>query len=150
MNLGNSLYIARKKSGLSQENVAEKLGVSRQTVSKWETDETLPDIQQAKKMAQLYHLSLDILIDFNVEIEEIKKVIEDTNEERSKQIDWSKLWGQKYPVLNTYKQEVEISQYVIELKKLINQLKQDYKYSNLDAMLILKDILSYSWEDKTE
>ena len=55
MNLGNNLFNARKKSGLSQEEVAEKLGVSRQTISKWETDETLPDIlnrslkTQAKK-----------------------------------------------------------------------------------------------------
>ena len=40
MNLGNSLFHARKKCGLSQEVVAEKLGVSRQTVSKWETNET--------------------------------------------------------------------------------------------------------------
>lgn len=38
MSLGNSLYNARKKSGLSQEAVAEKLGISRQTVSKWETE----------------------------------------------------------------------------------------------------------------
>ena len=44
MSLGSSLYHARKKSGLSQENVAEKLGVSRQTISKWETNETLPDL----------------------------------------------------------------------------------------------------------
>lgn len=44
MNLGNSLFQARKKRGLSQEDVAEKLGVSRQTISKWETDETVPDI----------------------------------------------------------------------------------------------------------
>lgn len=49
MNLGNNLYHARKKCGLSQEAVAEKLGVSRQTVSKWETDETVPDIRQSKK-----------------------------------------------------------------------------------------------------
>ena len=62
MNLGNSLFQARKKSGFSQEDVAEKLGVSRQTVSKWETSETLPDIQQSKKLAVLYHLSLDELI----------------------------------------------------------------------------------------
>ena len=48
MNLGNNLYHARKKKGLSQEDVAEKIGVSRQTISKWETDETLPDIRQAK------------------------------------------------------------------------------------------------------
>lgn len=51
MSLGSSLYHARKKSGLSQENVAEKLGVSRQTISKWETDETLPDIRQSKRLA---------------------------------------------------------------------------------------------------
>mgnify|MGYP001148275961 FL=1 len=53
MKLGNSLFQARRKSGLSQEAVAEKLGVSRQTVSKWETDETVPDICQSKKMAVL-------------------------------------------------------------------------------------------------
>ena len=50
VSLGNSLFQARKKCGLSQEDVAEKLGVSRQTVSKWETDETVPDIRQSKKM----------------------------------------------------------------------------------------------------
>ncbi len=59
MNLGNHLMQARKKAGLSQEAVAEKLGVSRQTISKWETDETVPDIYQSKKLAKLYHLSLD-------------------------------------------------------------------------------------------
>ena len=51
MNLGNSLFQARKKSGLSQEDVAEKLGVSRQTASKWETDEIVHDIRQSKRMA---------------------------------------------------------------------------------------------------
>lgn len=49
MNLGNSLFHARKKCGLSQEAVAEKLGVSRQTISKWEADETLPDIPASEK-----------------------------------------------------------------------------------------------------
>ena len=53
MNLGNNLYHARKKKGLSQEEAAAKLGVSRQTISKWETDETLPDIRQAKQLAVL-------------------------------------------------------------------------------------------------
>lgn len=49
MDLGNNLYYIRKKSGLSQEAVAQKLGASRQTISKWETNETIPDIYQAKK-----------------------------------------------------------------------------------------------------
>ena len=63
MSLGSSFYHARKKSGLSQENVAEKLGVSRQTISKWETNETLPDIRQSKRLAMLYHMTLDELIE---------------------------------------------------------------------------------------
>lgn len=44
MSLGNNLYNARRKKGLSQEIVADALGISRQTVSKWETDETLPNV----------------------------------------------------------------------------------------------------------
>ena len=48
MSLGNNLFNARKKSGLSQEEVAGRLGVSRQTISKWELDETLPDICQLR------------------------------------------------------------------------------------------------------
>ena len=78
MNLGNSLFHARKKCGLSQEDVAEKLGVSRQTISKWETDETIPDIYQSKKMAVLYNMSLDELIDFDIDINEIQEIIDKT------------------------------------------------------------------------
>ena len=44
MNLGNSLFHARKKSGLSQEEVAEKIGVSRQTISKWERGNGFPEV----------------------------------------------------------------------------------------------------------
>ena len=73
MNLGNNLFQARKRCGLSQEDVAEKLGVSRQTVSKWETDETVPDIRQSKKMAMLYSMLLDELIDFDLDIKEIQE-----------------------------------------------------------------------------
>lgn len=84
MNLGNSLFSARKKSGLSQEEVAAKLGVSRQTISKWELGETLPDIYQSKKLAVLYHLSLDELIEFDVQITEIQEAIDNTSEETTK------------------------------------------------------------------
>ena len=148
MTLGNSLYKARKRTGLSQEEVAEKLGVSRQTISKWETNETLPDIRQSKQMAQLYHLSLDELIDFDVDVKEIEEMIEHASEEKQKKMDWTKLWGKKYPILTAYQEEVDISQYAPRLREMLGQLERDYHYSSLDAMLVLKDILAHMWNDQ--
>ena len=148
MTLGNHLYNARKKSGLSQEDVAAKLGVSRQTISKWELDETLPDIRQAKRLAVLYHLSLDELIDFDIDVKEIERVIENTSEETQKKIDWTKAWSKKYPVLGVYRQTVDVEKYGRELQKLLGQLKIEYGYNNLDALLVLKDILGRVWNRK--
>ena len=87
MSLGSSLYHARKKSGLSQENVAEKLGVSRQTISKWETDETLPDICQSKRLAVLYHLTLDELIEYDFDEQQAQQMIESVSEKVQANID---------------------------------------------------------------
>lgn len=148
MSLGNSLFHARKKSGLSQEDVAERLGVSRQTVSKWETDETTPDIRQAKKLSSLYHITLDELVEFDYNVKEIQEVIERTSEETQKKIDWTKMWGKKYPVLTTYQQQVQTENYVSGLKKMLEQLEKDYGYSELDAFLVLKDILASLWNKK--
>ena len=93
MNLGNNLFRARKKVGLSQETVAEKLGVSRQTISKWETDETVPDIYQAKRLSKLYNFTLDELIEFDVDVKEIEEVIKNTNEEKEAKINWTNAWS---------------------------------------------------------
>lgn len=148
MSLEKSLFNARKKSGLSQEDVAEKLGVSRQTISKWETDETLPDIRQSKKLAVLYHLTLDELIDFDADVKEIEDMIEKTSEETQKKIDWTKVWSKKYPVLGTYQEVVNIDDYAHELRRLLKKLRIDYGYNDVDALLVLKDILSKVWKDK--
>ena len=146
--LGNSLYNARKNSGLTQEAVAERLGVSRQTISKWELDETLPDIRQAKSLAQLYHTTLDDLIDYDAEVEEVKRVVRHTSQETQEKIDWSKLWGEMYPVLNTYPQQVEAARYTGPLEGLLQDLRETYGYSPLDAFLVLKDLLGKLWTEK--
>lgn len=148
MNLGNNLFNARKKSGLSQEEVAEKLGVSRQTISKWELDETLPDIRQSKKLSAIYHLTLDELIDFDIDVKEIEQAIENTSEETEQKIDWTSMWGKKYPVLTTYQQRVEVDDYAVRLRELLDSLKNRYGYNDLDAMLVLKDILAHVWNVK--
>lgn len=147
MNLGNNLFQARKKAGLSQEKVAEKLGVSRQTISKWETDETLPDIYQSKRLSSLYNLSLDELIDFDMEVKEIEHVIEHYDEEKTRNVDWTKAWGKKYPILVRYQKEVDIFKYAKEIRRLFKDLEKEYGYNELEAMLVLKDILAHEYLD---
>lgn len=141
-------FNARKKSGLSQEDVAEKLGVSRQTISKWETDETLPDIQQAKRLALLYNLSLDELISFDMDVKELEEAIKNTSEEVQNKIDWTTLWSKKYPILAVYQKEVETNFYAKELERLLSDLEKRYGYTRLNSLLVLKDILSHTWNKK--
>ncbi|MCI8530311.1 MAG: helix-turn-helix transcriptional regulator [Lachnospiraceae bacterium] len=144
MNLGGSLFQARKRSGLSQEEVAEKLGVSRQTISKWELNETLPDIRQSKHLANLYHVTMDELIDFDIDVKEIEQMIQNTSEKTEQKIDWTSVWGKKYPVLTTYQEKVEVDDYIVKIRELLDSLKNRYGYNDLDAMLVLKDILSHA------
>ena len=58
----NKLVELRKKHGLSQEELADKLGVSRQAVSKWERSEASPDTDNLIELAKLYDISLDELL----------------------------------------------------------------------------------------
>ena len=150
MGLGDHLFRARKNKGLSQEMVAEKLGVSRQTISKWETDETLPDIRQSKNLAVLYGLSLDELIDWDGDrnLQEIQEAIDRTSDETADKIDWTKAWSKKYPILLRYQEEVEVSYYAAELDKLLSDLEKKYGYDALNAMLVLKDILAVVWKSR--
>ena len=62
MEIGKKLKEARQMSGLTQENVAEKLNVSRQTISNWETEKFYPDILYVLQLSDLYQISLDELL----------------------------------------------------------------------------------------
>ena len=72
MTLGNHLYNARKKSGLSQEDVAAKLGVSRQTISKWESCQSYPDFQRLVLLSDYFGLTLDELVK-DVDVQEVRE-----------------------------------------------------------------------------
>lgn len=62
MNLGETICRLRKKAGMSQSDLAEKLDVSRQSVSKWETDAAVPDLEKLVKMGEIFGVSLDGLV----------------------------------------------------------------------------------------
>ena len=69
MEIGNKIQELRKKNGMSQEELAEKIGVARQTISKWELGETSPDLKQAKELSKIFKISLDELT--NNDIKEV-------------------------------------------------------------------------------
>lgn len=62
MTLGERISAFRRRQGLSQEALAEKLGVSRQSVSKWERNESLPETDKLPLLAQALGISLDLLL----------------------------------------------------------------------------------------
>ena len=71
--LANRLLQYRKNSGLSQEELAEKLNISRQSVSKWERAEASPDTDNLIELAKIYNVTLDELLNVNKEINKESK-----------------------------------------------------------------------------
>ena len=71
MTFGEKIKEARKQCGLSQEQLAEKMAVSRSAVAKWEANNGLPDIDNLKALAQLLNVSIDYLLDDGEVIDEV-------------------------------------------------------------------------------
>ena len=67
MKLGENILKFRKKSGLSQEELGEKVDVTRQTISNWELGETSPNSDQLKALSQALNVSVDELLDNDIE-----------------------------------------------------------------------------------
>ena len=77
MTLGEKLRNARKQEGLTQEQLSEKLGISRSAVAKWETDNGIPDISNLIALSDEFGLSLDELIKENTAVK--KKLLADSS-----------------------------------------------------------------------
>lgn len=80
-------------------------------------------------------------------MENIENIIKNTTESNQANVDWTRAWSTKYPVLKKYKKEVDIDKYAKEIRKMFTSLQNDYNYSELDAMLVLKDILAHEYLD---
>ena len=83
-------------------------------------------------------------------MENIEKILKNTTEENHSKVDWTKVWSGKYPILKRYQKEVDIPKYSKEIRRLFNELQQEYNYSELDSMLVLKDILAHEYLDKNK
>lgn len=74
MILSEKIAEERKKNGWSQEELAEKLSVSRQAVSKWESASSVPDLQKLLRMAEIFEVSTDYLLKDEMGKEEVEKI----------------------------------------------------------------------------
>ena len=69
---------------------------------------------------------------------------------KQNKVDWTKAWSTKYPILKQYQKEVDIQKYQKEISRLLKELQDTYHYNELDAMLVLKDILAQPYFKKKE
>lgn len=74
MSMGEKIADLRKRDKMSQEELAEKVGVARQTISKWELNETAPDIKQAQELSKIFHISLDELVGNEIQSVVVEKI----------------------------------------------------------------------------
>lgn len=78
--IGEKIISERKKHKLNQEDLAELIGVTRQTISNWELNETSPDLKQAQKLSDIFNISMDELIGKkNIILEKIDKTESNSN-----------------------------------------------------------------------
>lgn len=74
MKLSEKIQLLRKKNALSQENLAEICSVSRQSISKWEADIALPDLNKLILLSKIFQVSVDVLIKDDLVIDDIKEI----------------------------------------------------------------------------
>lgn len=68
-----NIKFLRKKAGMSQEELAEKIDVSRQSVAKWENGESLPDITKCRELAVVFGTTIDNLVNYSFEDEQMSE-----------------------------------------------------------------------------
>lgn len=73
MSIAKNIYNLRKKINLSQESLAEKIGVTRQTISNWESGISTPDLKQSKELSKIFNVTIDELADNEIKDVLIKK-----------------------------------------------------------------------------
>ena len=127
MTIGEKIKNARTENGLTQEELASKMMVSRQAITKWEADKGIPDVSNLKLLAQLLNVSVDYLLDDGVEID--INVIRET-------IDLSK-YG-KAVIKKKLTNKLMLDRYPdAEIRTLIPEKKRDKVDKAVDIVILL-------------
>lgn len=163
MKFYEKLIILRKKALLSQEALAEKLDVTRQTISKWELGQTKPDMDKLREISKLFDVDINVLTDDEISLEDNKKEkkIEAMKNERNNRkiilyiaivIFIASLSTLSYRVINEKKEEYnaakeEINKQKEETKQEANKQKEEIKQEiNKQTSNIEKSNFNFTFE----
>ena len=129
--IANKLQKLRKENGYSQEELADKLGISRQAVSKWERAESSPDTDNLIILAKLYNVSLDDLLRTDESIEDLKEI--NIEKEQERQNDSININGSTINLTDDEGQTVRISNNGV---KFINKDGTEEKFNKKRAIFL--------------
>lgn len=119
--LGEKLRTARKEAGFTQEQLAEKLMVSRQAITKWESKKGMPDIENLKRLSQLLGVSIDFILDngerLDLSVTKEKIDLDDYTYDRKFCGRWNKKTGKKDMIVKKKYPDAKI-QYLIAKQHL--------------------------------
>lgn len=142
MDFGDKLKQYRLKEGLSQEQLAEKIGVSRQAITKWETKRGLPDVENMIILAELFNLTLDELVLEEVKKQEEKPVVFESETvydiDTGKHFDINLGGARKITIKTGVDEKIHIvlsSEILAEIGSLF-KVKLDEKRNKLDVELV--------------
>ena len=128
----------RKEEGLTQEQLAEKLNVSRQAITKWETGEGVPDIENIKQISNLFNVTIDELLkeekNINIEKREKYSYVEELEIDHSKHFDINICKIQELNILSNNEEKVRVELLSSENENLneIFKVEFDNMYNKLD------------------
>lgn len=147
--LGDKIYTLRKNKKISQEEFAEVLNTSRQAVSKWERNESKPDIDKLVIIAKIFNVSIDYLLSYEISYSDVEAFINEldycsSNNILKVEVDEVRLWCSKY--INNFKLHTYSAQYIMIL---YFNTKTD-EYLDLALLYLKRAIEIYSPEENND
>lgn len=151
MKFGENLYNLRKKQKISQEKLAEKIGVSRQSVSKWENGTAYPEMNRIFELCKIFHCKLndlvnDNILDFDSLDEEVKMSVVKFNKEKQKKL---KIVSKTISICSKILQVITIiiSAVMIMSMLFIPSVINDADVNN--ESIIIADIMEFNLDEMT-
>jgi len=142
MNISNQIKNYRKQKNLSQEELAEKIYVSRQTISNWETGKSYPDVHNLILLSTLYEISVDELIKGDVEIMKEKIISNELQSLSKKMMIFFALMFATLPLVKNYSDYYLVLTILFGIGMIYYSIKIEKKKKELDIQTY-KEIVDF-------